>query len=266
MAKYLSRLFVIAYLFTANYSKAIGINPGFAGKKFAVGISAQYSIFNSIMLLDTIKYKYKCVMSYSAYGEAVLKKRLSLGVHFGFQKTPIYGENGNFGLWNDGSKNVDINYPPHYYRLQIVGGQALINSISLGLKLNFFSQRSTIAAPIGRNCYVKADFIRNKMVDNQFITEASSDLTKTQLSHLNIPKFETAQSSSFSIGTGFECRTMVTNIMFVRCHMEANLSFAYFNNFRESTDDYQEGLNRITSLSTIYKNLLQVGAGVGFLL
>lgn len=257
---------LLIFLGIANLSSGQG-NPGFLGKKIAVGYNAQFSVIqpaidfniNSIInhdfYVEMANSKYSSLSAHATFGKAVVSKTKAENI---FQEIMISGQD----------YNVDF---------KVDGGSAKMTMFGVGAKYSVYSPNKTISSPVGLSQYVRLDAFFTKPLENNLTYEVgyySSSLSESQRKYAekNIDKsFDPKSSMSFSIGYGVETKLIVTRSVFVRLNGEFNLSSRLLaGSSSYSSSDYNlsvsDDLNETAKNITKYRNMILVGIGIGALL
>lgn len=247
---------------------AQGDNPGVFNKKNTVGYNLSYCVPKTLDLFKSTDNKFGMLLTHSFYAEHALSKYTSLQFTFSTQKCLINGKRP-YGLLSETNYHeIPIDDENIYMTERVMGGTSSVKSNWYGLRYNWFNAGSTIASPIGKCVYLKADLYQNQLVKNNFEMLYESNLSDSELEAFPKPQYINIKSSGVSLGGGTEIRMLINKYMYFHCNLEMNFSLKFINvqsemNYKSTM--YDE-IKLMTGYSSTIKNLLLVGTGIGFLL
>ena len=265
-------------LLAFNFTKGQG-NPGFLGKKIAVGYSAQYCLLKSDEIFYADKNLAQILMNHDVYVEYALKKYVSLAAHMSYQKVPIEEYGSYYG--NEIAANYTYqgkDFQALYYK---DGGISDFATSSVGLKISAFSRNTTISSPIGVSSFFRADIYQTRALNNNFKYYLSNEdelsVGQENIADPNIKgnKFDRTPDKtahrSLSIGFGLESKILLTSSVFLRFNGDFNIStsllgggsdYSYDIVYDTVDEDLKNDARRVTS----FRNMFLLGMGVGVLL
>ena len=260
--------FIISIAILLNTCTSYGQgNPGFLGKKNAIGYNTAISI-----LQPAIDLNFKNLIAHDFYVEVANKKYSSYSVHTTFSKATVsqITYNSVYQRINGFNEIVHFNQ---------IGGNTKILVLGIGAKYSSFLLKKTVSAPVGLSHYIRVDAVCTRVLENNYIYEVSyygNQLTDKEkemaLNGLN-KSFEKINHLSLSLGYGIESKTMINNSVFVRFNYEMNISSRFFGLTRvaqlypdNNTTTVSGVLNETAKDVTKYKNLFLFGVGIGKLL
>ncbi|MFM9945800.1 MAG: hypothetical protein ACKVQB_11280 [Bacteroidia bacterium] len=293
VSKLIKCLLIIS--FNSNLSFGQG-NPGFLGKKLAVGYNTQYCLFKTMELYTLSQEDYDHDDTYQKpdlskrqlltnndfYLEYATKKFQSISIHYSNQKIPV---SYTYYKMKYTSEHLDdiYDYNGITYKLRIYknGGYANYSWMSYGLKYSFFKELETISSPVGFSYYIRTDVNRVKLIENNFVYKVI-ETNPSWLSSTEVDKIENAikdkytpdVSNNLSFGFGAETKLPITATLFFRLSAECNFSTAFFkinsyNNF-DMYDNKQftvdQDLDYIGLGVNRHRNLVLIGMGFGAIL
>lgn len=259
---------LIAFLITLciSYTAFGQGNPGFLGKKIAIGYNKQYCLLRSDNIFGTSNNSSlaKILTNNDYYVEYSVGKYKSIAAHFLHQKVTI-------DHYSHPSSDIGQVIDNGVYRFRIDNGYAEFNSMALGVRYSVFSQNKTISSPVGLSQYFRADLYVNQLIKNNFIyfnTDGDmSALTKLDRS------IKTKQTMNISLGYGGETKYLLTQSLFIRLNAEMNISSTLFKKMNEdsyySSSDYQtvdEDMSDLGKEVNLFRNMFLLGFGIGVIL
>lgn len=257
----------VFFIGTFSLSLAQG-NPGFLGKKIAVGYNAQFSVIQPVL-----DFNFNSIINHDFYVEMANTKYSSVSAHVTFGKA-LVSQTKAENIFQDMTISGD-DYNIHFL---VNGGNAKMAMFGVGAKYSVYYSNKTISSPVGLSQYVRLDAFFSRPVENNLSYEVgyynSSSLSESQIKYAekNIDKsFEAKSSTCLSIGYGVETKLIITRSVFVRLNGEFNLSSRLLaGSTSYSSSDYNlsvsDDLNETAKDITKYRNMILVGFGVGMLL
>ncbi len=271
--RFIKYIFSIALLLNFYASFGQG-NPGFLGKKIAIGYSKQYSFFNGFYIFDAPKNSslMGVLTNNDFYLEYATSKYKSISAHLSYQKVPL----NSTGLL-DAEKQMTSSYVYSGVKeiTYIKSGYSDFQYLSTGIKMNFYTPNKTIASPVGFCYYVRMDMNFIKAMSNTYDYETTyfslSEAEKTAAQKQINRTTDGASSMNLSLGIGGEAKLLLSSSVFLRINSECNLSTVgitqlaqqdvktHVYDIKEDLRVTGQGLNR-------FRNLFLFGMGVGILL
>lgn len=256
-------------------------NPGFIGKKIAIGYSSQYSLVRSEQLFDPNPNvsTARVLTNNDFYVEYSIGKYKSVAAHLTYQKVPFVINSYSYDEANIGQE-FTLNGSTYMAKFVKTGGYAEFSMVGLGLKYTLFSSKKTIASPIGIGHYFRFDIFSNKALNNNFKYTTgysySGDLTEKQKEYaqnnLN-RKVSGSRVLNASIGYGIESKFPVTRSIYFRLNGEFNFSLNILKQLNDnstySSEEYStvsEDMDKVSRSVNDYRNMFLLGMGVGLLL
>ncbi len=263
--KFIKLLFLIIVLTFANKLRAQN-NPGFLGKKFALGYSLQLCPARTFYF-DSPRYG-KNMTNHDFILEYATSKFRSLAFCMSYQKIPVLPAEGYSLTTKETFSSNGQLYTADY---GFGEDPADFRALSFGLRYNFYRKDKTISAPIGYCRYLRLDVFKNKAITNyDYNVQNKSELTLAQQIIASNPPFEEAKTTNYSIGYGVESKIAISQYMFIRVNGEFNLSTALFVPYPESIgNDYptiKDNLTHKSATMNRFRNMFLFGFGIGALL
>ncbi len=251
-------------------------NPGFIGKKISIGYSKPYCLMKSLYLLDPGENTIlKALTNNEFFAEYATSKYRSVSLVVTTQKLAVENKESLSG--QEIGQQMVISGKMQEVRFSKVGGYGEFAMFGVGLKYNFYQPLKTIASPIGLAHYLRMDLYSNRSLKNHYTYSAEYDgyLNDYELAYAekNIKTKALGNSvKSFSMGYGVESKFPVTRMVYLRLNGEFNVNFSSLKDVfgTDSYDDtaitVNEDLDKESLRLTAFRNLFQIGMGVGVLL
>ena len=251
-------------------------NPGFLGKKIAIGYSSQFSVYSMFHILGKEKTgtysTYKFLTNNDFYLEYAFSQLQSISASISYQKAPLISA---YFVEDDRQIHEAIPYNGYEYDTYYIktGGFSEVRYLGIGIKYNIFMKTNTVAAPIGFCYYFRFDVNSNKVLNNKYVYDTDDQdpaFKAFALSRID-RKPEGIKTRNMSVGFGAESRMPLSRSFYIRINGECNVSTVGITQaIREDlvygsysvNDDLRirsEALNRL-------RNLFLCGIGVGVLL
>ncbi len=258
-------------------------NPGFLGKKIAVGYSGQYCLLKTGDIIEPPKNASlaQILLNNDIYFEYSISKYRSLAAHITYQKVPVISDGGSrYGSEVLIGQNMTISGKQTLVFFNRRAGIADFRLFGLGVRYTMYSYNKTIASPIGLGHYLRLDIFSNKAENNNYAYNIANDypsnLTDAQEEYAvkNIKKdYKDSKAMNLSIGYGIESKFPVTQSVYFRLNGEFNFSFNIFKmvseNSNYTSEDYNtvsEDLKKSSGSLNNFRNMFLIGMGVGVLL
>jgi len=256
-------LLLLLYILGGIFTSSAQTNIGFLGKKVALGYSPQISFVNFAKGFDVLTYTFNAEFSTQRYQ--------SLSISLGYKKTTV--PLGTYESQNEFfTQNYTLNGQDYEVDFQKMGGTSDFRTLMIGMKVNFFYHGRTFAAPNGFCQYLKADIIKVKPTQNNYVYEVlnQSNYSPAQIANAKTPEIKNADVTIFNVGFGLASKKMVSRSVFLSVNVEANintLTFLYAMDEDYSlSNDINEDLKFTGRSVNKFKHLLAFGFGVGMLL
>lgn len=244
-------------------------NPGFLGKKVAIGYSTQYCVSQS----EEIGYRqnnlFQVLTNHEVYFEHSLNKYRSFSGHISYQKVPYEQLNSNRYFF----ENYTLNGTTYRVNYEANGGISDFHSLGLGGKFNFYLRKKTVSAPVGISHYFRLDLIINNAINNNYKyrilnTDALSDSQEKHALKSIDREVKDVKSYGFSAGYGIEAKILLSRSLFLRFNSELNISQALLieNNSLDSVTSIDQDFFETCQIINGMRNVFLIGLGAGFLL
>ncbi|MFM9945801.1 MAG: hypothetical protein ACKVQB_11285 [Bacteroidia bacterium] len=246
-------------------------NPGFLGKKIALGYNAQFSFINSVVGKEDDMSILQFLTNHDAYMEYSTSKFNSLEFHLSYQKVPVgsYLIMSNIGQIND--EFIMNGKKIHAWGEKT--GYSYFRYLSYGLKYNFYSRNKSISAPVGFCYYLRFDMHTIKPIRNTYDydlyagTEQENNFVNKNINR----NIDNSSSFNFSLGAGADTKLMLNRSTFIRFNGEFNLSTVGItqsvgDNFFTQENTVERDLKLTGQSTNRFRNMFLFGLGVGYLL
>jgi len=224
-------------------------NPGFLGKKIAIGYSMQ--LCPAQILHFDEPYFRRNITNHDFILEYATSKFRSITACMSYQKVPVYNV---YSSRNEMSQTYNLDGKNFTAIYGLEKGSANFRALSFGFRYNYYSKNKTISSPIGYCRYIRFDVFKNKAISNyEYRLKNGSELTLKQQNLAKNPEIENSKSTNFSIGYGVESKIAISRSCFFRVNGEFNLSTAWLAPYPKSNGN---------SAPTISENLIYRGASM----
>jgi hypothetical protein len=265
---------LIGFLIQVNMSQGQG-NPGFIGKKIAVGYNSQFCLLRS----DYIIYRpnnvslMQTLTNHDFYAEYATGKYQSVAFHLGYQKIPIVEEENSY----DKPITQTINFPTGPQEVSFVkNGVSDFAMLGIGLKFTYYNKNKTIASPIGLGQYIRIDAYFNRALNNyyKYFPDYGSSLSEEESAYAvkNMDKsIDDAKAKGISLGWGVESKFPITQAFYFKINGEMNFTLNALKELSDygsysNTITVQDDLKQISRGLPDYRNMFLIGMGFGVLL
>lgn len=263
MANKKSVLLTLSYILGGILTSSAQTNIGFLGKKIALGYSPQVSFVNFAKGFDILTHSFNAEFSTQRYQ--------SLSISLGYKKTRVpigtYESQNEFFL-----QEYSLNGQNYNVDFQKMGGTSDFRTLMIGMKVNFYYQGRTFAAPNGFCQYLKADIIKVKPTKNNYTYELlnPSNFSAAQIENAKIPEIKNADVTILNIGFGLSSKKMLSRTVFISANIETNINTLTFLYLMDEDNSFSNDINedlKFTGRSiNRFKHLFAFGIGVGVLL
>lgn len=274
---------IIFYLLILVTNTAWGQgNPGFIGKKIAIGYTNQFCFLRSREILwgGNDKNILRTLTNNEFYVERSIQKFKSIAIHLTYQKVPLpYSTGENLVV----AQFFDRGSREFYGVFNMNSGISDYYMMGIGIRYSMFSNSKTISAPIGLSQYLRLDVFENKLIENNYLYGVT-DIVYTSNDYLHSEdykyakdnfnnKYSDTRATVVSFGYGVESKYPITKSVFFRLNGEMNFSHRFFKDIKEnnsySSVEYNtlsEDLRHKSLTLNTFRNLFVLGIGVGALL
>ena len=251
-------------------------NPGFLGKKIAIGYSSQFCLLRSDNIISPPENASlgQILTNHDFNVEYATNKYKSIAFHLGYQKVPVVKSNDYYG--NDPAivQTINLGSGPEQVRF-LKEGVTDFRMLALGLKFTSYYKNKTISSPIGLGVYFRIDAYFNKALNNYYkytCNEYSlSELQKaTALKKLD-KSYDDTKTNGLSLGTGIESKYPITQSIYFRLNGEFNVTLNVLKVLTDtgeysSTVSAEEDLKNTSKSLPDFRNMFLVGMGIGMIL
>lgn len=214
--KYFNTILILAFSLFSIEGMAQK-NPGYLGKKFAVGYGLNYSYGETFNIRDSEGSKFRTALNNTLFAEFAIAKYKSLSFDYTFQNVPV-----TYSTY-DGIQEQDYQYGPKVLtaNFSTIGGVSDFRYQRFGLKMSFFNSRKTIASPIGFANYFRISYMKADLVKDEYKYKKEDN---TPIPTGAVPIHTETGDSRVSVGWGIETKVLLNEYIFLKVNAELNVS------------------------------------------